>query len=158
MHQRSEASAPAHYITIRHGDMMPRHFFQDEGWETRRGPQERTMGETYKATISWEWNISVLINAEEMTCFKAMLIGLLCFVVSVFEINFELTSMTDKLQLYRYCLWISPFSWSMNLMNIIENVEQLTTLQIWLWKFEWVKFPGKIKKVGVIIPDDNITW
>ncbi len=23
---------------------------------------------------------------------------------------------------------------------------------------EWVKFPGKIKKDGVIIPDDNITW
>jgi hypothetical protein len=23
---------------------------------------------------------------------------------------------------------------------------------------EWVKFPGKIKKGGVIIPDDNITW
>ncbi len=23
---------------------------------------------------------------------------------------------------------------------------------------EWVKFPGKTKKGGVIIPDDNITW
>ncbi len=23
---------------------------------------------------------------------------------------------------------------------------------------EWVKFPGKIKKGGVFIPDDNITW
>jgi hypothetical protein len=31
MQQRLETSAPAHYITIRHGDMMPRHFFQDEG-------------------------------------------------------------------------------------------------------------------------------
>ncbi len=27
-----------------------------------------------------------------------------------------------------------------------------------LLTYEWVKFPGKTKKGGVIIPDDNITW
>ncbi len=27
-----------------------------------------------------------------------------------------------------------------------------------IFENEWVKFPGKIKKEDVIIPDDNITW
>jgi hypothetical protein len=41
------------------------------------------------------------------------------------------------MQWYRFCIYIITYR---------------------LYQNEWVKFPGKIKKGGVITPDDNMTW
>jgi hypothetical protein len=53
---------------------------------------------------------------------------------------------------------LSPIFWLAVRLSLDKKLNREDPNSNLSKKYEWVKFPGKIKKRGVIIPDDNITW